>query len=96
MKQTQEEITTNLAERVCWQVARRDDTRVARRLYRKQLVGGVYPLETGAVLDGFFHVLRELEIIALLEDVRGQEIQREMVPMVQDCPALWAEDAVWD
>jgi hypothetical protein len=56
----------------------------------------VYPLETGAVLDEFFHVLRERGIIALLEDVRGQEIQREMVPMVQDCPALWAEDAVWD
>ena len=96
MKQTQEEITTNLAERVCWQVARRDDTRVARRLYRKPLVGGVHPLETGAVLDEFFHVLRERGIIALLGDVRGQEIQREMVPMVQDCPALWAEDAVWD
>ena len=41
MEQTREVITTNLAERLCWQVARRDDSRVARRLYRKQVVDGV-------------------------------------------------------
>jgi hypothetical protein len=47
MPQTREEISANLAERVCGQVARRDDTRVARRLYRKEVVDGVYPLDTG-------------------------------------------------
>ena len=95
MQQTREEITTNLAERLCWQVARRDDTRVARRLYRKELVDGVYPLDAGAVLDECFHFLRELGVTDLLEDVRGKGIQREMVPMAQDCPALRIEDAVW-
>jgi hypothetical protein len=35
MRQTREAMTQNLAERLCWQVARRDDARVARRLYRK-------------------------------------------------------------
>jgi hypothetical protein len=35
MKQARDELTQNLAERLCWQVARRDDTRIARRLYRK-------------------------------------------------------------
>jgi Transposase DDE domain len=83
MQQTREEITTNLAERLCWQVAQRDDTRVARRLYRKELVDGVYPLDAGAVLDEFFHFLRALGIVELLEDVRGTGIQRELVPMVQ-------------
>lgn len=83
MEQTRETITTNLAERLCWQVARRDEVRVARRLYRKQLVDGVYPLDAGALLDEFFHFLRELGIAELLEDVRGKGIKREMVPMVQ-------------
>jgi len=83
MPQTREEISANLAERLCWQVARRDDTRVARRLYRKELVDGVYPLDTGAVLDEFFHFLRELGVIDLLGDVRGKGVQRELVPMVQ-------------
>jgi len=83
MEQTREVITTNLAERLCWQVARRDDSRVARRLYRKQVVDGVYPLDAGALLDAFLYFLRELGVVALLEDVRGKGIEREMVPMVR-------------
>ena len=35
MGQTWEAITQHLAERLCWQAARRDDSRMARRLYRK-------------------------------------------------------------
>jgi hypothetical protein len=60
MAQTRDEITANLAERWCWQVARRDDARVARRLYRKQVVDGVYRLDAGAVLDDFFISCRRL------------------------------------
>jgi hypothetical protein len=41
MGQTADEITENLAERWRWEVARRDDSRVARRLYRKPVVDGV-------------------------------------------------------
>ncbi len=83
MGQTHDEITQNLAERLCWQVARRDDTRVARRLYRKQLVDGVYRLDEGALLDDFFHFLQAVEVMALLEQVHGTAIQREMLPFVQ-------------
>jgi DDE family transposase len=83
MRQTPDEITQNLAERLCWEVARRDDTRVARRLYRKQEVDGVYRLDEGAVLDDFFHFLQSTGVMALLEQVHGAAIQREMVPYVQ-------------
>jgi hypothetical protein len=83
MGQTHDEITQNLTERLCWQVARRDDTRIARRLYRKQLVDGVYRLDEGALLDDFFHFLRAIEVMALLEQVYGTAIQREMLPFVQ-------------
>jgi Transposase DDE domain len=83
MRQTHDEITQNVAERLCWEVARRDDTRIARRLYRKQLVDGVYRLDEGAVLDDFFHFLRGIGVMALLEQVHGTAIQREMVPYVQ-------------
>jgi hypothetical protein len=41
MRQPQDEMTQNLAERMCWEVSRRDDARVARRLYRQQVVDGV-------------------------------------------------------
>jgi hypothetical protein len=83
MQQTNDEITQNLAERLCWEVARRDDTRIARRLYRKQMVDGVYRLDEGAVLDGFFHFLDQVGVMALLAEVRGAAIQREMLPFVQ-------------
>jgi Transposase DDE domain len=83
MGQTPDEITQNLAERLCWQVARRDDSRVARRLYRKQVVDGVYRLDEGALLDDCFYFLHELEVIAWLDTVQGTAVQREMVPFVQ-------------
>jgi hypothetical protein len=56
---------------------------VARRLYCKQVVDGVYRLDEGAVLDDFFHFLDQIGVMALLADVRGTAIQREMVPFVQ-------------
>jgi Transposase DDE domain len=83
MGQTRDEITQNLAERLCWEVARRDDSRVARRLYRKQLVDGVYRLDEGALLDDFFHYLQAIGVMALLEEAHGAAIQRQMVPFVQ-------------
>jgi hypothetical protein len=54
MRQTRGEITENQSERWGWQVARRDDSRIARRLYRTQAVDGVSRLDAGAVLDEFF------------------------------------------
>jgi Transposase DDE domain len=83
MRQSNDELTQNLAERLCWEVARRDDTRIARRLYRKQEVDGVYRLDEGAVLDDFFQFLRTIGVMALLEEAHGAAIQREMVPYVQ-------------
>jgi Transposase DDE domain len=83
MRQTREAMTQNLAERLCWQVARRDDARVARRLYRKQVVDGVYQLDEGALLDDFFYFLQELGVGDWLSDVQGTGMQREMVPVVQ-------------
>ena len=82
MAQTREELTANLAERLCWQVARRDDARVARRLYRKQVVDGVYQLDEGALLDDFFYFLQELGVRDWLGDVQGTAVQRVMVPVV--------------
>jgi hypothetical protein len=83
MGQTHDEITQNLAARLCWQVARRDDMRIARRLYRKQVVDGVSRLDEGALLDDFFHFLQAIAVMALLEQVHGTAIPRAMLPFVQ-------------
>ena len=60
MRQIKDELPQNLAERLRWDVARRDNTRVARRLYRQQEVDRVYRLDEGAVLDDFFQFLRTI------------------------------------
>jgi hypothetical protein len=83
MQHTKDELAQNLAERLCWEVAHRDDTRVARRLYRKQEVDGIYRLDEGAVLDDFFHFLDQIGVMALLAEAHGTAMQREMVPYVQ-------------
>ncbi len=66
MGQTREHLTQNLAEQLCWQIARRDDPCVARRLYRRQLVDGLSRLDEGALLDDFFHFLRASGAMGLL------------------------------
>jgi hypothetical protein len=63
MGQTRDETTGNLAERWCWEVARRDDARVARRLDRTQVVDGVYRLDEGAVLEDFLHFLPAIGVL---------------------------------
>lgn len=83
MNQTREDVAQHLAERLCWQAARRDDSRVARRLYRRQVVDGVYRLDEGALVDDFFYFLQQLGVVDWLNDVRSTTIQREMVPVVQ-------------
>ena len=65
MDRIREAIAQNLAERRWWQVVRRDDMRVARRLYRQQVVDGVDRL------DDCFHFLRATEVMAMLEQVHG-------------------------
>ena len=69
MEQTREAIAQNLAERLWWQAARRDNSRVTRRLYRKEVVDGVYRLDDGASLDDFFGFLHELGVVDWLDDI---------------------------
>ena len=63
-------------------MACRDETRIARRLYRTQVVDGVYRLDEGAVLDDVLPCLPSLGVMALLEHASGAGIHRAMVPFV--------------
>jgi hypothetical protein len=65
------------------QAARREDARVARRLYRRQGVDGVYRLDEGALLDDFCYFLPQLGVVDWLSDVRSTTVQRAMGPVVQ-------------
>jgi hypothetical protein len=73
----------NLAERLCWDVALRDDSRAARPSYRKPLVNGMYRPDKGALLDDFFYFLPELAVLNLMNHVQGKAVLHEVVPFVQ-------------
>ena len=82
--QSREGMTQHLAARVCWQAARHDERRVARRLYRTQVVDGVDRLDAGAGLETFCHCLQALGVLDWLAHVPGQGMKRAMGSCVQD------------
>jgi hypothetical protein len=83
MAQTRETIAQHLAERWCWQAARRDEARVTRRLYRQQVSDGVDRLDEGALRDDVCDCRQPLGVVDLLADVQGTAVPRPMVPYVQ-------------
>ena len=83
MQQTRDEITENLTERLCWEVARRDETRIARRLYRSRSWTGYTGWTKGHCWMTSCISCRRWGVMDLLADVHGTAIQREMVPFVQ-------------
>jgi hypothetical protein len=82
MAQSRAMMAQNVAERLGWQAARRDAARGARRLYRKQVGAGVYPLDEGALLEAFCSFRQQLGVVDLLDAVQGTAVQRQLVACV--------------
>src|SRR5438105_7542620 len=83
MMQSKEEVTTNLVARLDWRFARRDESRIARRLWKKQPVDAIYSLEEGAILGEFVHFLDEVGALSRWQALQGEGIKREMVDFFQ-------------
>jgi hypothetical protein len=71
MPPTNAAITPQLAARLGWEVARRDDARSARRLAGQQRGDGGYRWDEGAVLDGGCHGRDQVGALAWLTGGRG-------------------------
>jgi len=80
MGQPRAALTQTLAARWCGQAARRNERRVARRLYQPQVSAAVYRLDDGAGRDACFHFLEELGGLERMAQVRGTALERVMVP----------------
>src|SRR2546425_4620957 len=70
-------------ERLSWQLARRDDQRVAQALYTGEEMGEMHELSEAGLLDEFFVFLEEIGMMAVLEQVEVPGVQRVLVPTVQ-------------
>ncbi len=70
-------------ERLSWQLARRDDRRVAQALYAGEELEEMHELSEAGLLDEFFAFLEELGMMRELEQVDLPGVQRVLVPTVQ-------------
>lgn len=81
-EQNQDMIRQNLAEQLDWQVAERNDERVAQALYAGERVDSVHTLDEAGLLDGFFAFLETSKILDFWKGYEIQAIQRIFVPTI--------------
>jgi len=84
-KQSEGEIVGNLVTKLSWEMATRNDQRVARAIYQGQEVSGIYGLEETGLLDGFYEYLEGLGVIKLLKEISPSGVVRVMVPFFSWC-----------
>jgi Transposase DDE domain len=72
-----------VTERLAWQLAYRDDKRVAQALYNGEEIEEMHELSEGGLLDEFFAFLEEIGMMALLERMQLPGVKRVVIPTVQ-------------
>src|SRR6266851_7307492 len=70
-------------ERLNWQLAWRDDERVAQALYAGEEMEEMHELSEAGLLDEFFVFVEEIGMMAVLEQMDLLGVQRVLVPTVQ-------------
>src|SRR3989454_174495 len=70
-------------ERLNWQVAYRDDTKVGQALYAGEPIDEMHQLSDAGLLDEFFVFLKDLGMLQAFEQVSQSGVQRTLVPTVQ-------------
>src|SRR5207248_9077226 len=77
------EVRSVVQERVDWQVASRDDTKVGQALYAGENLDEMHHLSDAGMLDEFFVFLKELGMLEAFAQVSQSGVQRTLVPTVQ-------------
>src|SRR2546430_6557011 len=70
-------------QRLNWQVACRDDTKVGQALYAGEPIDEMHQLSDAGLLDEFFVFLKDLGMLQAFEQVSQSGVQRTLVPTVQ-------------
>src|SRR3989454_12350925 len=70
-------------QRLNWQVASRDDTKVGQALYAGETIEEMHHLSDAGLLDEFFVFLKELGMLEAFGQVSQSGVKRTLVPTVQ-------------
>ena len=77
MAETQETAGKSaVIERLSWQVAQRDDARVAQAVQQGEELDAVYELSEAGLLDGFFHFLEITGVRELIGQLTVSQVKR--------------------
>src|SRR5918911_2294348 len=79
----QENEPSALLARLSWQLAVRDDTQVAQALYGGAEIEAMHQLSEAGLLDEFFVFLKDIGVMAVLEEQQLPGVQRVLIPTVQ-------------
>src|SRR5437016_4905734 len=84
-KQTEKpgEAGSVVQERLNWQVAYRDDTKVGQALYAGEAIDEMHQLSEAGLLDEFFVFLKDVGMLEAFEQVSQSGVKRTLVPTVQ-------------
>lgn len=74
---------TAVLERLGWQTASRDDSRVAQTLHEGQEIDAMHELSEAGLLDEFFLCLEEIGMMAVIEQLGLPGVKRVVIPTVQ-------------
>src|SRR2546421_11703082 len=69
--------------RLSWQLAMRDDVEVAQGLYAGEEIEELHELSEAGLLDEFFVFLKDIGLMAVVEQMQLPGVQRVLVPTVQ-------------
>jgi hypothetical protein len=70
-------------ERLNWQLATRDDAKVAQGLYAGEEIEEMHELSDAGLLDEFFVFLEDIGMMQAFEQMKLPEVKRILVPTVQ-------------
>src|SRR5258706_1557258 len=70
-------------ERLNWQVARRDDTKVGQALYAGETIEEMHQLSDAGLLDEFFVFLKDMGMLEVFQQASHSGVKRTLVPTVQ-------------
>ena len=80
--ETQDALSSRLAELAGWNAARRDDSGVAEVIAKTRQVDRVHTLGEAAFFDELFFCRRELEVFTLLEALEPEDGRRRSHPFM--------------
>lgn len=81
-KQSEQEVRENLFDQLDWQVAQRDDARIAQQLHAGEKMEGVHTLDEAGLLDEFFAFLEESQVLSCWKAYEISAIQRVFQPTI--------------